>query len=151
MTTLLPPIERLTATAVELKNQAIATGQPARAELPGGLTVTFMAAGDTRQISCTSWAKMPAVTDRELIREAFGVPRWIAYKDYDFEYKLGWGIMRIKWHENRGLKLIQMGQAHLRPGWNEQRVKSLLAAHNLTDWNDAGDAQLDALLAEVYQ
>jgi hypothetical protein len=38
---------------------------------------------------------MPSPTERELVRQAFGVPGWITYKDYDFEYRAGWGIMRI--------------------------------------------------------
>jgi hypothetical protein len=150
MTSLLPPIERLAAIAVDLKNQAIATGEPARHELPGGLTITFIASGDNRQISCTMWAKMPPLTDRLLISEAFNVPRWITYKDYEFTYQAGWGIMRIKWDENRGKKLRQLAQAHLRPGWSQARVNEMLARHHLESWEKASNDQLDLLLAIVH-
>lgn len=143
-------IERLSAIAANLQQQAAETGEPARYDLPGGLTLTFVAQGEARQLSCTRWATMPSTTERELVRQAFGVPAWITYKDYDFEYRAGWGIMRIKWHQNRGQKLRKMAQAHLHRGWSQQRVADLLASHNLDDWNNADDAQLDALLAAVY-
>jgi hypothetical protein len=57
--------------------------------------------------------------------------------------------MRIKWSLNRAARLRQIAQLHLRPGWSQQRVEALLAAHGLTDWNHATDAQIEALLATV--
>lgn len=145
--------------AKTMRGQASEQGQ-AQHTLPGGLTVTLkiLAAGDipTRwQLSLSRWAQQASQTEREVIQRAFGVPAWISYKDWQFEYINGYGVQRVIWDDSVGRRLRLIAQGHLAPGWSLCRWQRLMDRYGVNTAKAGALSvlsvkQLDQIIGEIY-
>lgn len=148
----LTPLQRI---AQELMTQAQTQARSlgaglARHQLSGGLHLTFQIRGNIRILSLTRYGRQASETERQLVRQAFGVPVWVTYAEhYEFDYQNGWGILRIRWSSSRWRKELLVAQGHLAPGWSLHRRQELFDRLGIGPGPIPED-KLDQIIGEIY-
>lgn len=117
----------------------------AQQTLDGGLTITYQIDGDNRCLSLTRLFKQASATERDVCRQAFGVPAWVTYRDHiHFDYVNGYGVTRIAWGLNQGQLVRKIAQGHLEIGL--YRWQQVIGE---TDYTQASSDILARLLDDI--